>query len=364
MAVQYRLDVKSTAGIMQAQVSDFIGTLTYSKAVNEVGLLQFALPADHSAIAYLTDKALVEVWRRDTGRGVAWHADFYGLVRTTQYQYPGEGPETFTVWCPSQLSMLGWRIVAWKAETANRSKFTTAKAETIMKTLVSFNAGASATVANGRIREGAITGLTVQADGAAGNTLDHACAYAGLLTTLQALAKIAGGDFDLVATGASTWEFRWYAGQLGTDRSATVAIALERGTMASPTLTDSRADEATVCIVGGQGEAAARTTVVRLGANYNVSSNNQERLVDARDRTTTAGLNAAGDRALDEWRARPELNFQIIQTPALVWNRDLFLGDKVLAKYRDYTATMKVTGVNMTFAADGAEAIQPTFEEV
>jgi hypothetical protein len=342
--------------VLQASLGDYIGTATYSKAVDEVGLLQFALPADHAAIAYLTDKAQVEVWRRDTGRGVAWHADYYGLVRTTQYQYPSDSPETFTVWCPSQLSMLGWRIVAWAANTASRSAFTTAKAETIMKTLVSYNAASSATVANGRIREGAISGLTVAADGAAGNTLDWNCAYANLLKTLQDVAKVAGGDFDLIASGAGTWEFRFYTGQRGTDRTTTVLFALERGNMANPVLTDSRADEATVCIVGGQGEGAARTTATRTGTNYNATTNNIETFKDGRSLTTAAGLNAAGDEALDKVEAKRAFTFDVVETPALVYNRDFYLGDLVKAQYRGVTDTVKIQGVTVSFDKDGKES--------
>lgn len=360
MATEYRLDVKNTAGVLQASFDDFVNTLTYSKPVNKVGLLQFALPADHGAIAYLTDKAQVEVWRRDRGHGVAWHADYYGLVRTTQYGYDANGLETFTVYCPSILSMLGWRVVAWAADTANRSAFTTVAAETIMKTLVSYNAGASATVANGRKREGAITGLSVQADGAAGTALDWNCAWANLLSTLQELALVGGGDFDLVSTGAATWEFRWYTGQLGTDRSATVTFATERGNMASPTLTDARADEKTVAIVGGQGEGSLRSTAVRTGANYNASTNNIEVFRDARDRTTAAGLEDAGDTLLDQLEARRALSFTVIETPACVYNRDFFAGDKVTAKYRDFSETVQITDVTVSVDNQGKET--KTFE--
>jgi len=364
MAVQYRLDVKSTAGVLQAVIGDYIGTVTYSKAVNEVGLLQFVLPADHAAVAYLTTNAQVEVWRRDTGNGVAWMRDFAGLVRTTQYSYPTDSPELFQVWCPSVLTMLSWRIVAFPADSAGTSKFTGTSAETVMSLLVKYNASVSATVANGREREGAIAGLSYEVDGAGGNIIDYACAHKNLLAALQEVAKISGGDFDVELTGASTWQYRWYAGQLGTDRSATVVFSLSRGNMATPTLTHSKADEATVAIVGGRGEAAARAIVVRTGTDYHITSANEEVFRDARDRTTTAGLNAAGDELLDTKRARPKLAFTLLQTPALVWNRDVFLGDKIAAQYRGYTATMKVAGVTVSFDKEGNEKLEHTLEEV
>jgi hypothetical protein len=364
MSVQYRLDVKSTAGVLQAQVADYVGTLTYSKAVNEVGLLQFSVPANHSAVQYLGANAQVEVWRRDTKNAVPWAREFAGLMRTKQYAYPLTGPEVYQVWCPSQLTMLGWRIVAWKAGTVNRSKFTTQPAETIMSNLVAYNATAAATVAAGRLAEGAITGVTVEADGAGGNSLDYACAYKNLLSALQEVARIGGGDFDLVPTGTNTWEYRFYPGQLGTDRSATVAFSLALGNMGAPTLTDSRANEITMAIVGGQGEESLRTTAVRTNSDYHVTNAHYETFRDARDRTTAAGLNAAGDETLDRYRNRPVLLFEVVPTPSCVYGRDYFVGDKVSAVYRGYSATMKVAGLHVTFSQDGGETLQFDLEEV
>lgn len=354
MTPSYRLDIRSSTGTLQAVVTDYT-YLTYTRQVNKVGMLQFALSADHDAVQYLTDKALVEVWRRDATRGVDWHCDYYGMVRTTQYAYPGSGPETYTVWAPSMLSLLGWRIVAWSAGTANRNAFTSAKAETVLNTLVSYNACAAATTANGRLRDGAITGLTVEADGAGGNTVDWNCAYANLLQTCQELCRISGGDMDVVTTAPATWQWRWYAGQLGTDRSATVVLALNLGNMASPTYIDARADERTVAIVGGQGEGSARATAIRTGTNYNASTNNVEEFVDARMETATAGLQAKGDAALDEAEARPTFTCDLIETPSLVYHRDFDLGDLVTARYRTAEETVKIDSVTVSVSADGTE---------
>jgi hypothetical protein len=355
----YRLDIRDTSGVLQAVVTDYT-YLTYTRQVNKVGMLQFALSADHDAVQYLTDKALVEVWRRDATRGVDWHCDYYGMVRTTQYAYPGSGPETFTVWAPSMLSLLGWRVVAWHAGTANRSAFDGVKAETVLNTLVSYNACAAATTANGRLRDGAITGLTAEAGGAGGNTVDWNCAYANLLQTCQELCRISGGDMDVVTTAPATWQWRWYAGQLGTDRSATVVLALNRGNMASPTYIDARADERTVAIVGGQGEGTSRATSIRTGTNYNAGTNNVEFFRDARNESTAEGLNSAGDAGLDEARARATFTFDLIQTPALRYGAEFFLGDLVTARYRGYETTVKVKGVTVSVSPDGTESM--TFE--
>jgi len=355
MTTDYSLILRTGAGVKLAEIDDYTG-LTYSKRVNEPGLCQFTINADDvNATALATTNAQIEVWRSNAAMGLTRSADFYGLVRYVRRYYAER--DVLEVRAVGQLSMLGWRTVAWHANTDNRSSFTSEKGETVMKALVTYNAASSATVANGRLREGAITGVSVAADGAAGSTIDWFCSYDNLLTTLQDCAKVAGGDFDLIRTGAATWEFRWYTGQRGTDRSATVFFSLGAGNMADPDYTIDRIDERTVAIVGGQGEGAARTTAVRTGTDYSAGVVDYEVFVDGRDCTTTAGLNTRGDKALDGKRAREVFTFKVLQTPACFYGVHYFLGDKATARYATLTETVKVHGVTVTSPEPGGENI-------
>jgi len=304
----------------------------------------------------------VIVYRRNPAMGLAtWTADFWGLFRAQKRSYSDH--DFFEGRCPGILTMLGWRVVAWMAGTANRSNFQNAKAETVMKTLVSYNAGANATTANGRIRDGAIAGLAVQTDGTGGNTVSIGCAWANLLETLQKLAPIGGGDFDLVKTGAQAWEFRWYAGQRGTDRTATLLFALERGNMAEPVYTYDRVDERTVAIVGGQGEEASRAVVVRTGPDYG-ASNDVEVFVDARNSSTTDSLNASGDSKLQDTRAKQTFAFKVLQTPACYYGVHYGLGDLVKAQYGAVNVTQKIVGVSVSLDRGGAEKIDVEMQSV
>jgi hypothetical protein len=239
--------------------------------------------------------------------------------------------------------------VAWKAGTASRSVFTSDPAETIMKTLVSYNAGSAATTGHGRIRTGTITGISTAADGADGTVTDWYCAYDNLLETLQKLARIAGGDFDLVKTGAQAWEFEFYTTRLGTDRSATVIFSLEYDNMSNPRFVTQRLSEATVALVGGQGEGSLRQVVTRTGANY-AAGNDIEIFVDARDAGSTAGLNAKGDTVLEERRAYDQFDFDVLQTAVSLYGKHYFLGDLVTA-VNPFTGTAlarKINGVTVT----------------
>jgi hypothetical protein len=262
------------------------------------------------------------------------------------------------------MSKLAWRIVAWTAAYTNRSKFTSAKAETIANTLVKYNITSDATIANGREREGALTGVTVEADGAEGNTIDWYCAYDNLLETLQDLTLVGGGDFDLVKTSSTAWQYRWYTGQLGTDNSSSVTFALERGNMGNPVYIDNRLNEKTVCIVGGQGETSSRTIEVRTGTNY-AAGNNIETFEQATDITTQAGLQSRGDKALAEVEAVKEFSFDVLQIPGCEYGDDYVLGDLVTAvnPYDQTTYTVKVQSVSVSIEKDGTEDINVEMSE-
>ena len=353
MATEYKIRVYNAAGVQTAELNDFL-SLSYTKEVNAPGICELSVSGDHTMIAGLEQNSQVEVYRRNPTLGLVWTCDFYGLYRYYRYQYSDR--EVFTVRCPGQLSMLGWRHVMWYANVASRSKFTSAKAETIMKTLVDYNLSANATTANGRVRAGNMTGITCAADGAAGNTLDWFCTWENLLTTLQKLAQVAGGDFNLVKTAAATWEFRWYLGQLGTDRSATVIFALDRGNMAEPSYALDLINEVTVAVVGGQGEESGRATATRTGSAYNVTTNNTEVFVDARNVNTAAGLNSAGDQQLYNLTGRADFRFKVLQTPACFYGLHYFLGDKVTAAYKT-AATFKIKRVTVGVEASGAETV-------
>jgi hypothetical protein len=107
-----------------------------------------------------------------------------------------------------------------------------------------------------------------------------------------------------------------------------VIFAVERGNMGEPEYDYDRLGEKTAACVFGEGEGALRSYVTRTGADY-AAGNDVEIFVNASDVKTTAGLNARGDQKLDEARAREQLSFTILQTPACMFGLHYFLGDLV-----------------------------------
>lgn len=352
MATEYKVRVYDRTGALTHELTDF-HALAYTKRVNAAGMLTLSLNDAHSLVSTIALDYQVEVWRRNVSDGIAWYCDFYGLFRDAQRAAGDGGEVTATLYCPGQMSLLGRAIVGYKTGVANRSAFTAAKAETIAKTLVLRNATSSGTTADGRVRTVTLAGISNQADGATGNTLDAKCSYQNLLSALQDIAAIGGGDFDLIKTAGATWEFRWYAGQRGTDKSASVVFSLAYGNMSRPVLRYNALDERTVAIVGGQGEETFRTVVVRTGANYNADYNAVETFVDGRNYTTSEGLEGAGDRQLSDAQARVSLEFDVLQTTATTYGQEYFLGDLVTAVFAEYSATKKIVGVSVGVSLNG-----------
>jgi hypothetical protein len=373
MPAEYYINLTDTAGAVVAVVTGGMGgdggetrsgftSLAYRNETNAPGYCQVTFPGNHPARSLLPTNGQVEVYRRNADMGVSWYRDFVGIFRGQTHTSREAGEWTIDV--PGIMSVLGWRNVAWYAGTANRSTFASVAAETIMKTLVSYNAGSNATAANGRIRDGVTSAklsniwtISNQADGAGGTSKSWSCAWDNLLSTLQALDKSgAGGDFDLIKTAATTFEFRWYANQRGTDRTASVIFALERGNMSNPVYAYPRQNEATVAIVAGQGDGTSRVVTTRNGTDY-TTSNDIEAFVDGRSYSTTAALQAIGDKVMFDRRARVSLGFDVLQAANAYYGAHYFLGDLVTARYLATSFTQKVNAVNVAFKGSGDEAI-------
>lgn len=368
MAAEYSLIIKSSTGsilhVLTGQEDGFLW-LSYKAELNAPGLLMFDLESSHAAIAELDRNCQVEVWRRDAANDVDWYCDFEALFRDEERRANEDGLSIFRAICPGQMEWLGDAIVAWPADTANRSYFEAVKASTIMTLLVRYNATSDATTGNGRLRTTDLANITYETDDDDGNVLTFSCAHQPLLGALQDVARIGNRDFWLDRTGAAAWTFRT-DNYLGDDRSASVTFALNYGNMRNPILRRNRLNEKTVAIVGGQGTEDEREFVIRTGLNYNAGDNSKEVFYPATEYSTTDGLNAAGDIRLDELRARDDLSWEVIQTPGSLYGRDYFMGDLVTGYYEGIEAIKQIASVLITFEPgnDRAETISVETQNV
>jgi hypothetical protein len=262
---------------------------------------------------------------------------------------------------------LGRRRVAYPANLANFTSFASVRGETVLKRLVRYNCDpVYATTGNGRDRTPSSLALTIQADALGGPLIDWSCGNRpNLLTELQKVARLAGGDFAIVNTAAAevapAFEFRFYVGQLGADRTSgsnAVIFSTERGNMANPKLTRQRSAEKTVALVAGRGEEGARVIRVRTGANYG-AANDIEDVIDGRNTVDNAALDAIGDSALNEAKFRNRLDYDVRQTRLHSVEKDYFLGDLVGARYDTANVTQQVYELAFEYK-DNREAVSVT----
>lgn len=334
--------------------------ITMTKQVNAPGLLKLTLPGDFPGLWSIADKTQVLLYRRDMARGIDWYLEFASIYRDPDYSNKG-GKKEVTLLCPGLLSILGWYHILWDANTTSRTVFTSAKGETIMKTLVTYNATASATSGAGRDRTATTYGISVEADAAGGSTVDWTATRAHtLLEELQGVARVGGGDFDLIYNSSTDRQFKFYSGQRGSDKSASITFAESLGNMDNVRFARTRSNERTSAAVGGQGKDSDRDIVVRTGTNYS-GTNDIEEFVDARDiaKGSTAALQARGDKRLDELESRDTFAFDVVQTQGVYYGPSgtgsYTLGDLVSAVRPDgTTVTQQVYQVDIDYTpADG-----------
>lgn len=365
MTATYEIRIKSPAGVQQERLVGASGpdstnlhagfiSLSYTKAVNEIGNGLFTISADSGAMTSLAPQgdiildAQIEIWRRDDDEDIAPYCDFYGLLRDHEFSTDDNGTTTYIASLEEQSDLLRRAIVAYRAGIVNRSLFAAVPAETILKTLVTYNATAAGTTADRRDANVDSWGafVSVASDSAGGATITRATEGRLLYEVVQEVARLGNLDFSLVKTGARAWEFRT-AALLGTDRSSEVVFSLPYGNMRRPSLRSNRRGERTRAIVGGSGDDNNRPTVTRTGTNYDATVNSYEVFVNASDQSTTAGLNSAGDERLEMVRARDTLSFGVIQVPSTLYGKHYFFGDKVSAYYLGFTYTPQIARVSV-----------------
>lgn len=324
MAYELYLRHFDRAGILKRAVINPLWA-RYTDEVNGQGPLVFALPADAVAAQALQEFDILQVMLRNRELGLLDFTPAYtAILRVVDLWADADGVQYLQYTAPGEQSILGWRHVLWYANLNNRSSFSNVPAETIMKTVVDYNLTALAAHApsdtttrqrDGDLGPGMGITVTTATDQGRGNNLSQAFSGANVLTVLRRLAERGGGDFALAWQGNADWEFEFYPGQRGEDKSSgadRVLFSLENNTMLVPRL-ETRGADATAAISAGQGEDQAREVDEVLGPDY-AADYDIETFVDARGEVTQAGRVLRGGLRLDEMRRRRKLSFGVRQT--------------------------------------------------
>jgi hypothetical protein len=259
------------------------------------------------------------------------------------------------------------RIVAYAAGSSQAEK--TDQADDMMKAVVRESLGSSA----GADRDLTSLGLTVAADLADGPTITKGFAYKNVFSVLRDIADAArqAGTpvyFDLAPVFDSNtsigYQFRTFTDQPGEDHSYTsgakpVMFSKEWGNLTGPVLEMDYEDEINAVTVGGQGEGSDRATVTRTDAGRIAASvwNRREGFADARNESSTNGLNAKGDQVLAENRPRYRFSGTLIDSPQARYGIEWDFGSKVTISYRGLQFDGPVLAVTLAGGKDGKETI-------
>lgn len=310
-----------------------------------------------TGVSAFTLDSQVEVWRSIPGI-LPWYLEWEGFYRTGTWSTESSGKTWFEAECVGYNDLLRRAIVTAQVGTAGSQK--DGAAETIIKAYVDENIGPGAGVL-------AMPGLTVQADGATGVNVWKNEGLKNLFDTCKSVAKDGLGDFAIVGTGPATFEFRWYNGQMGVDRTIgniavrpPVIFSLKRGNMDAPKYTLNRTAEANTVYVGGSGTSPAR--VIRIVADAPRAADSPwNRCVVFRQGGNTADadtLDSFGQEELDAKGLKEVLDFDAMQTSSTVYGKDFFLGDKVSAQYGTATLNYRITKTELSFEAGQSEQLK------
>lgn len=356
MAPQYTIFIRTSAGALSANLTAMIG-VKISRVLNAFDIAQTVITGSDPNAGYITYGAIVEIYRRDIAAGVPNQREFAGVIYNTKTTI--KEVTTISFMAVGFEILLQNRIIAYFANVANRSVFTAQPAETVMKTLFNYNAGSLATTANGRFLNGAITGATTAATTGAGNTVSVGVAGQNLLSAMQKIQEIAGGDFAVIYSAPAAFEFVWYTGQRGTDRSATVIFSTATGTIGELAIEQPRINDFNAVIVAGAGNESARMIATRP-ASLPTGFDLREQWVDARNgQNTITALQNVGNVELGiAAKNRVTYSAQILQTPAMRYGVEYFIGDLVSVYTGSGTVTQKVSAVALSMDSQGREQIQ------
>lgn len=362
MAAEYKLILREwSTGSKVAEISDF-WDLRFIRRIGVPGLFEFSLSGTNSKLGLMTYKTIIEIHRRNPDLGLDWYTEFTGFILDKVYRFNTHSIVTIKGY--SDAWLLEGREIVWPAGLTNRTTFSATSAETIMRTLFTYNITSQATVANGRWADGSITGMSLGTNKGTSQTVDEwNCHGKNLLSELQALAKISGGDFNLNKTGPKTWQFEWYLGQIGTDRSTSVLFSLDRYNMANVTYTVPRSTEKTMIIAAGVGEGSNRLHTTQTGPNWS-SDNSIERYYDGRNEKELDGLNEKAKAQAQTYKSKPTLDFDVIQVHTSYYGLHYFLGDICKAKYEDFDGNVKILSVSAQLRENGQETIAIETEAV
>jgi hypothetical protein len=369
---EYKVRIKNQDGEPVAEFDNWL-SLNFTHKVNHRGSCRFEINGADSRIQYLIPNSdnldnQIEVWRRNPIIGLDWYIEWEGFLRTHNDLYEQNDNNKFVAFGFSYLDLARRAEIKWLAGTSQADK--SGVGETVMKEYVSQNIGSAALLASGRSRDHVYSGLSIQADGGAGDSWDGAMSDQNLLDVLQKIAIATSVDFDIIGIGAALFQFVTYDGQRNdrtkgnTDGNSPVIFSLGFGNMVVPVLSRNRTEEVTTAYALGKGTDSARQSAVATSLAALDSPWNDIEKTGGASNTSGDDLDSAAEEIIAASAEKIAFNFQVLQTRSTYYGFHYWWGDLVTARYKAEEFDKKITEANITVSPNSnGEQITVTFAD-
>jgi hypothetical protein len=318
--------------------NSLINHLEWAIVENDVGTLTFTMPQMLDYTAWTAYRTVI--LERDAGAG-------YSIVENRRWfvlgvaHYSTGGADYTEVICKDQNEILNGFVVAYADDTTYSEK--TDEYDDICKLVVTENIVSPVDTTR------TIAGITVAAGTGDAPSATMSISYQNLLSVCQECANASweAGTylvFDLVNTGAGTFEMRTYVGQHGVDHTADSddprVIALEEGRL------EVDFSDSANYIYATDPVKTADKAVWRSGSKFarrevHISASADDELA----------VQAAAKKELYRRRPRRTITGQIVDTPGVRYGVDYGWGDLVSAQYKNSALDAHICAVGATYDA-------------
>jgi hypothetical protein len=332
---------------------DYLVGFTVVRRFNGIGTWSLSLPLGHPMEVLLKQPGAGVVV---TVRGTVLMSGFTTWIQTIQTAADPDGVTQITGLDDSVLlrDRLAYPTPATADVTLQTTPYDvrTGTAEDVIKGYVSDNMGPTAPAAR------KVAALTIETSSSRGATVKGSARFDGLYDLVKGLADASTNSgstmgFNVVQSG-NTLQFKVYQ---PTDRSGYVRMDIANNKLLETTYSLAQ-PKTTRAIVGGSGDAAARTFLERSSYTSLQAETSWTRrietFVDSRDTSDATALATSGDSVLaNDGKAQITASVRPSDDQTMLFGQHYYLGDTVTVVVGSYELAAVVTEVGISVAVDG-----------
>jgi len=375
---QYKVEISDPDNTKVHTLDDW-RSLDFEHKLNNTGPLTLRIDAFSDVHALFQTNSRIRVRRRIPGM-LDWYDEWEGLHETGLEQIFQNGDRVYTCYASKYLTLLQRRTIMWFKNSAEAMK-TATPAQTAIYEYVLENLGSYATIANGRLFDGAVSNFNLEGTGGGANWSGDR-AFLNLLSVIQEISSWADIDFDIERDGDG-FLFRTYLNQRGIDRTTIgldpstglnaagnkpVIFSLENQNVASISRTISHRGSANVVIALGDGQDGARAYEVvtdEAARTLNAGRLNQREVArNASGQGTSADLIVVGEEGIEKMQPTESVSFVPQRSEATLYGRDFWWADKCTVRFEGSEYHKRLTHVKISVGKRGENFRSWKFEDI